>query len=916
MVKIQIQNGYLNVKDSSNFPITFKVSDIRDLSSRKGTFSKTITLVGDSNNNQLLGHLYDVNIQTGTFDINKLTRCTVIQDELPIVEDAYLQLIAVNKLQSTSNFEQDVEYSVIVKDSQSDFFTKLGSAELTDLDFSDFNHVLNSSNIIASFSNTDKYKYILPYAPLDTYPLKEFKPAIFAKEYFDRIFARAGFSYSWSTIATERFERLLIPFNGDVNNTDYTPYNVIFNKTFSLSGVYNTQTFLNVVNQNLTSVTETQDAFNLFNPTSGVYNSPFNLGSGESINLTLPISYNISFNNTTANPLQLLDFGVNGNVVHKIKVKVFKNGVLNQTVQINQNTYTPTTPIPTGLTQFYSTSILANIQLSNILSTDNITFQISTDNIVNGDFFYSGSFYNMNFKLDFTSLEATLTPSSNISGYNSTINCNLFVPKKIRQSEFIKSIFNMYNLYVDIDPDNPNNLILITRDNYYDSGAVKDWSLKLAKDREQIITFLPELTKKKLTFTYKQDSDSVNKTYFAQLNEIYGQVSFTFDNEYIKDEEKKELIFSPTPILKTTFGAYVPALSGASPNTNIRILYDGELTTSVANYTIENFVGNTETSNVYSYATHFDNPLTPSFDINYGVCDYYFYSLNNVTANNLYNIYYRRTINQINKGKMLSAYFDLRANDIAGLKLNDKIRIDNSWWSINSINDYKANENTLTKVELLSIDEEIDLPPFKVKPIKPYVGTNKPAKEIIDNFWNNNNVINDGGIVIGSIGKQAVKGDNFLKSITTESINGVPQLNTRIWKAKITQTGTDDPIIDTVYLNTLGLNITATRFSAGAYILDGFTNDELSAIFLTTEEGNLRVTEDGESLITETGLNTFDSIPYEINSSMFLQTGQEIGVYSEGNKIFLYTDIAGTPSDGVIPSDNSRSFILTVTLYI
>jgi len=471
-------------------------------------------------------------------------------------------------------------------------------------------------------------------------------------------------------------------------------------------------------------------------------------------------------------------------------------------------------------------------------------------------------------------------------------------------------------LYVDIDPTNPNNLILIPRDNYYDSGAVKDWTLKIAKDREQTITFLPELTKKKLTFSYKQDSDSVNKTYFAQLNEVYGQVSFTFDNEYIKDEERKELIFSPTPILKTAFGAYVPALSGASPNTNIRILYDGELTTSTANYTIENYVGNTETSNVYAYATHFDNPITPSFDINYGVCDYYFYSLSNVTANNLYNIYYRRTINQINKGKMLSAYFDLRANDIAGLKLNDKIRIDNSWWSINSINDYKANENTLTKVELLSIDDEIDLPPYQTKPLKPYVGTNKPAKEINDNYWNNNNVINNGGIVIGSIGKQAVNGDNFFKSITTESINGIEQIQQQVFKAKITQTGTDDPVIETVYLNTLGFNITTSRTSAGSYVFDGFTNDDLSAIFLATEDGALRITEDGEFLIDETGLATFNAIPYEINTSLFKQTGHDIGIYCEGSKIFFDTTIAGVPSDGVIPSDYTRTFILTVTLYI
>lgn len=914
MVKIQIENGYLNVKENSSFPITFKVSDIRDLSSRKGTASKTIVLVGDSNNNQLLGHLYDVNIQTGTFDINKLTRCTVIQDELPIVEDAYLQLISVNKLQTTTNFEQDVEYTVVIKDSQSDFFTKLGSGELTDLDFSDFDHLFTADEVINTFSNTDKYKYILPYAPLNTYPLKEFKPAIFAKEYFDRIFARAGFSYTWATIANERFERLLIPFNGDVNNTDYTPYNVLFNTSFNKTGTHSSFNASTAIIQNLTSVTEVQDNYNLFNPTTGIYNSPFNLGSGESINVSIPIGYSIDLTNSNGVPLQIkTQAGLNGQAIYQLRLKVFKNGVLQQNIVVDQYTYTGTLAV--GTTTIHSNSLLTTVNLSNLLSTDNITFQASLGCAVTGLFENLGTSFNVGISWNVSNLEATLTPSSNISGYNSTINCNLFVPKKIKQSDFIKAVFNMYNLYVDIDPTNPNNLILITRDDYYDSGAVKDWTYKISKDREQSITFLPELTKKKLTLSYKQDSDSINKTYFDQVNEVYGEVSFTFDNEYIKDVERKEIIFSPTPILKTTFGAYVPALSGASPNTNIRILYDGYLTTSTSNYVIENYAGNTVTNNVYSYATHFNNPINPSFDINFGVCDYYFYSLSNVTNNNLYNTYYRRTINQINNGKMLSAYFDLRANDIAGLKLNDKIRIDNSWWSINSINDYKANENTLTKVELLSVDNEIDLPPYQTKPIKPFVVTNKPAKEISDKFWNNNNVINNGGIVIGSIGKQAVDGNNFLKEITTESINGIPQLDRHIWKAKITQSGTDDPIIDRVYLNTLELIITPTRTSAGSYILDGFSNDDYTTLFVVTETGEYRITEDGENLTTESGINMFD-IDYELTNSMFLQTTQEIGVYCESTKIFLDTLISGVPSDGVIPSDNTRSFILTFTLYI
>ncbi len=53
MVRIQIETGYLDVKEGTNFPLNFQVGDIRDLTQRKGTFSKTITLSGTKNNNKL-----------------------------------------------------------------------------------------------------------------------------------------------------------------------------------------------------------------------------------------------------------------------------------------------------------------------------------------------------------------------------------------------------------------------------------------------------------------------------------------------------------------------------------------------------------------------------------------------------------------------------------------------------------------------------------------------------------------------------------------------------------------------------------------------------------------------------------------------------------------------------------------------
>jgi hypothetical protein len=164
MVKIVLETGVLDVSEKTNFPITFNIGDIRDLTSRKGTFSKTIVLEGTKNNHELLGNYYDVNIQAGTFNINTLTRCQVIQNGVPILDDALLQLVSVNKSQYTNAYEEEVNYTVLIKDSRAEFFSAITNANLDDLDFSDLDHTFSSTDIAATFSNTvtDGYKYVMP----------------------------------------------------------------------------------------------------------------------------------------------------------------------------------------------------------------------------------------------------------------------------------------------------------------------------------------------------------------------------------------------------------------------------------------------------------------------------------------------------------------------------------------------------------------------------------------------------------------------------------------------------------------------------------------------------------------------------------------------------------------------------------
>jgi hypothetical protein len=718
MVRIQLATGYLDVKEGTSFPLTFQVGDIRDISQRKGNFSKTIVLVGSKNNNNLLNHYYDVNIQAGTFDINAVTTCSVIQDGIPVMENASLQLTAIKKVQLTEQYEEHVEYEVLIKESKADFFTAINNLELTDIDFSDLNHTYDAFNVVNRFTNTevDGFKYFLPGSGDAFYSTQEFKPAIFAKTYFDRIFADSGFTYNWPTLSNTKFDKLIIPYNGGIDNFDYLDYVVRAEKTtpstvvspLSLTPTTGTYTF--------TGLTEIEDPQNIFDPVTGVYTTPFNISSANAQYYEIKILVNFSLdiicpagNVSVGTPTFYLNFF---NAPYNVtSVSPFYNG--------------PGAP-GTGTTNITTDTLIVTIQASD----PNILPQLTalTSN-VQAIFNTAGGYYILPYQLSLTinSADITITPSSNIVAIGGTIDVNDYVPKKIKQNEFVKAIFNMFNLYAEVDKSQPNQLNLIHRDDYYDAGKEVDWTYKLAKDKEQSLSFLPELTSKKVILTYKADKDGPNTIYTNATNQIYGQAEVIFDNEYVKDVTTKDVLFSPTPIIDTVFGAYVPMIAGAQPDVNIRILYDSTaevgLTTCQA-FNIYDY-GTTGMTGVttYPYVGHFDDPLNPTWDLNYATCAYYYYMPSTLTQNNLYNRYWRRTMGQINSGKMLTAFFNLKESDIQPLELNDKIRIDNSWWNINKVIDYNANANQLTQVELISIDTEVQFMPFATGSPSPGVGT-------------------------------------------------------------------------------------------------------------------------------------------------------------------------------------------------
>lgn len=834
MVRIQLENGFLDVKEGTVFPLNFAVGDIRDLTKRSGAFSKTITLVGSKNNHELLNHYYDVNISAGTFDINALTKCSVIQNNVPIMEDALLQLLSVNKNQQTDAYEQAVEYEVLIKDTRVEFFTAIANKELTDLDFTDLNHTFSAADIVATFNNTitDGFKYVLPYDTDNLYNVRQMKPAIYAKTYFDRIFATAGFQYEWSDLASARFDKLLIPYNGDSNTFDTADYLVE-----ATDGAFEvvTSTQSSGSEDNVIGWTELTDVQGSFNPTTGVYTIPIttNGASGEGYTMEYEVNYDFILDNTTSSDVTNTAQNWTGGSFIMAQFGTYQG----QLSYITPQQYLPfNSTLAPGQNVLVSGTKNATLPITNTSAAANFLIAGTSFEIMMGNYNSYTSWFDVttsapaavNIVFKVNSLRVRILPTANIQVIGGILGINQYVPLKIKQSDYIKSIFQMYNLYADTDVDQPNKLILRHRDEYYDSGEEKDWSAKLMKDREQNLIFLPDLSAKKLKLTYKADKDSPNEVYTQMTDEIYGQLEYTFDNEYVKDTDTKELIFSPTPVVATSFDAYVPSLNGEAPKTNIRILYDGGEQTCGSWDLIE--YGTTGELGITTYPMlgHFDDALTPTFDINFATCDYYYYSPSTLTANNLYNLYWRRTVNQINVGKMLVAYFHLTEADIQTLKLNDKIRIDNSWWNINKVIDYDANAEVPTKVELISIDTEIDLAPFVTNPgapVSPPItaashSTNLATRstEANVNLSGIDVIVRGEGNNIGDGLRGLVIGDNRTlqeDGIITPRINGAAAVS-QTYVALLTQSGTDAPTA-VVLADNIG-DITWTRTAQGEYL--------------------------------------------------------------------------------------------------
>lgn len=746
MLKIQEtgkNGGFFDVKPGTSAPVNFGNRDIRKPAESKGAWSKTVTLSATKNNGVRLGYLFGINVLTSTFDYQKKLPVLLLENDQEIQGYFFMQLKGINKKRG-----RVVSYEVIVKDDVSDFFTDINGKYLTDIDFSDNNHFLTAANVAATFNKTfanSDYKYHLTMNDDDSFDLSQFKLAIWARKYWDRIHAKAGKSYEWGSMnsADVQFDKWIVPSNVDKVESDNNAVVVATESTWlrqntGVSGVP-AGWFLEPFRVG----TEVWDVANLYNPATGKYTSPVTVPAGSSIIMNLKFRYQTFIRNNTANSIKLY----NATLQHVPRVYVLKNGAaLTQAlipVQPNLGTVAVGTTIaPSASLNIQDGLVEFNINVSGFNAGDLLELTQTLQVTGYGTTGYwgnasTGVAASVTNNLLITGIELSILPNGgNGYGYGEWIEVNKLIPQKVKQSEFIAAIMTLNNLMIDREKTTPNKIVYTKRDEYLDSGTVKDWdaALKLDKSQEHEITFLQDVTAKRVVHTYKEDKDAANEGYKANTREIYGQSEYTFRSEFAKDTDTIDIVFSPTPMAQTVFGAVVPLYSGKEPGCNIRLLFDGGVK-SCAPFKIVNFPGNElQVSTGYPYVGHFDDPLAPKLDLNFGLCDYYFYgAIKAFTNRNMFNLNWRRTMNQIDKGRMLTGWFKLDELDIKTMKLNDKIFVENEYWNINKVIDYDPNGKGTTKVELVSVDDLLKIPTKTKSPgvVNPGVGIANPIKAVV-----------------------------------------------------------------------------------------------------------------------------------------------------------------------------------------
>jgi hypothetical protein len=681
--EIYIEEQKIDLLQDISTEFTYAIDDVSDFGSRNTSFSKTISIPGTANNNLIFGYIFELNNANVTVDtlpnvgynynVTKQANCKIFIDKVQIFKGTLRILeIVIDK--------ETIEYQCSVFGELGGFINQLGNKRLEDLDFSAYDHTYSVANISASWDNAGGSGYYYPlidYGNVSTgagsggaggygvakkdFQYTTFRPALYVKEYIDKIFAGTDYTFDCSFFDTPLFKRLIIPNN----QTNITALN-------------NTSMSASAINRNMLLTSDPYVQYTLTTAGSFTIDGTNTLFTYTGATLTTNIQ------------ITLTGF-----------VNIFTAPQPNYTVILRKN----------------------GVQIGSQDFDASVTRMFNCDFTVQGVTFNSGDTMQVEILGTFIELEifngnvgvTTSTPTQVQINLGETIKVSETIPKGIFQRDFFLSIVKMFNLYVYENKFNDKELVISPYVTFYPekSGNAEDWTNKIDRAKPLSIKPMSEINARYYNYKFKQDNDFYNENYRKKYTEGYGDFIYDTEFDFVKETDVLEVIFASSVLYQATGQDKVfPAIYKKS-NTNsaedrmdsiIRIMQTKKIT-SVTSWDIMNTTTVLGSFTSYGYAGHLDDPINSNTDINFGAPKEIQFAPANFTEFNVFNDYHSPYLAEItNKdSKLLTCFGLLDIVDIFNLDFSKYVWIDGVLFRLNKVENFNPMEYNTTKLSFLKV---------------------------------------------------------------------------------------------------------------------------------------------------------------------------------------------------------------------
>lgn len=746
-MELYINDILVDINDRIAFPLTYSISDIKDVSARKGNNSKTITLPGTQKNYSMMLSVFQLSL---TDSIGAATGVLSFDPSIKASARYYhnglLEFNGICQLQDCTLENGIWSFDIVLISDTIDYMTRLQNIKVNELDWSMYNHPLIWDVIYNSWtgyvrltggsdvpnktgSNWDGFGYyygLIDYgfdrpAP-DVWECEHIPPQMFVYEILQKAFEYCGISWNSSFLESQRFKKLLLAYaGGDLPTIDQTQadndssftqelnngsgYVLQGSKSAYGSGIvyfpnssFDDQYDCTIVTDALFQMQTTSPAL-FVSQSEAVFD----------INYSGTHNFSITFNIPGSGSYATYGF-------YKLQLITYKNGSAISQDDVYNGSLQGTSAVINETFNFdYTRAINLNIN-------DTLTFAL---------------------KITFTDVQGARPTMTGQSSYSFTVEsdtADLNIQKQIQQlstggtvnvasflpdmdcATFFKGFITAFNLYVKPSVDDPTILEIEPLSDFYNgTSTALNWTDKIDYSKKLKVTPTINFAPKSYNMVFEVDDDYFNVKYKDDVDAQYGAFTVDSQSDFATNKTDLKLPFAQKLLVNIPFDE--STFTGIIVPRSFQVKFEEDGSSSVVKKKGKPFIvqlGGYENANwtlideddvahaltYYPYVGHLDSLSSPSFDFNWGIPNFVYWVTTQYTTSNLYS-YHERFIKEIISrfGKQLSCYALINSSDINQLDFKNLINIGGIVYRLQKVSDYQSGANQTTLIELIRIIE-------------------------------------------------------------------------------------------------------------------------------------------------------------------------------------------------------------------